>query len=114
MVAAQIEDAPAIIQISHRALQHVGDGNVTLGLRYMAEIGRSPRRASPCRSACISITPTKSEVMQAIALGFTSVMFDGGELPFAAERRAHDQTADSCAFGQCLPRSRDGRSAARR
>lgn len=80
--AAQIEDAPAIIQISHRALQHVGDGNVTLGLRYMAEIGRIAAQSVRVPIGLHLDHANESEVVQALSLGFTSVMFDGGEFSF--------------------------------
>ncbi len=83
VAAAQIEDAPAIIQISHRALQHVGDGNVTLGLRYMAEIGRVAAQSVRVPIGLHLDHANESEVIQALSLGFTSVMFDGGELSFA-------------------------------
>jgi fructose-bisphosphate aldolase class II len=82
VAAAQIEDAPAIIQISHRALQHFGDGNVTLGLRYMAEIGRVAAQSVHVPIGLHLDHANESEVIQALSLGFTSVMFDGGELPF--------------------------------
>jgi len=80
--AAQAESAPALIQISHRALLHVGSGSATLGLRYMAAIGSI---AAQSVNAPISLHldhANEDEARQAIALGFTSVMFDGGELPF--------------------------------
>jgi fructose-bisphosphate aldolase class II len=83
VAAAQIEDAPAIIQISHRALQHVGDGNVTLGLRYMAEIGRVAAQSVRVPIGLHLDHANESEVIQALSLGFTSVMFDGGEFSFA-------------------------------
>jgi fructose-bisphosphate aldolase class II len=83
VAAAQIEDAPAIIQVSHHALQHVGDGNVTLGLRYMAEIGRVAAQSVRVPIGLHLDHANESEVIQALSLGFTSVMFDGGEFSFA-------------------------------
>ncbi len=80
--AAQHERAPALIQISHRALLHVGSGNTTLGLQYMAEIGRIAAQSVSVPIGLHLDHATEDEVVQAIALGFTSVMFDGGDLPF--------------------------------
>jgi fructose-bisphosphate aldolase class II len=81
VIAAQDEAAPALIQISHRALQHVGSGNVILGLRYMAEIGRVAAQSVDVPIGLHLDHATEDEVVQAIGLGFTSVMFDGGGLP---------------------------------
>ena len=81
VLAAQEEDAPVVIQISHRALQFVGSGNVILGLRYMAEVGKVAAQSVTVPVALHLDHATESEVLQAIGLGFTSVMFDGGALP---------------------------------
>ncbi len=81
VLAAQEEDAPVVIQISHRALQYVGGGNVILGLRYMAEVGNVAAQSVTVPVALHLDHATDSEVLQAIGLGFTSVMFDGGALP---------------------------------
>ena len=80
--AAQEENAPVIIQVSHRALLHVGGGSATLGLRYMAEIGRVAAQSVTVPVSLHLDHAGESEVPQAIALGFTSVMFDGADLPF--------------------------------
>lgn len=82
--AAQAENAPVIVQISHRALQYVGSGNETLGLRYMAEIGQVAACSVDAPVALHLDHANADEVVQAIALGFTSVMFDGGDLPLEA------------------------------
>ena len=82
VAAAQAENAPALIQISHRALQHVGRGNETLGLRYMAAIGQIAAQSVSAPIGLHLDHAGADEVLQALALGFTSVMFDGGELPF--------------------------------
>ena len=82
VAAAQDEAAPALIQISHRALQYVGSGNAILGLRYMAEIGRVAAQSVDAPIGLHLDHATADEVLQAIGLGFTSVMFDGGDLPF--------------------------------
>ncbi len=81
VAAAQAESAPALIQVSHNALKYVGDGNTFLGLQYMAAIGKI---AAESVSVPISLHldhATADEVAQALQLGFTSVMFDGGDLP---------------------------------
>lgn len=88
VAAAQVEAAPALIQISHHALQHVGDGNVTLGLRYMAEIGRIAAQSVSVPIGLHLDHANDNEVIQALSLGFTSVMFDGGGLSFE-ENVAH-------------------------
>ncbi len=40
VLAAQAEAAPAIMQVSHRALVYIGNGNETQGLKYIAAIGK--------------------------------------------------------------------------
>ena len=82
VLAAQAEDAPAIIQVSHRALAYIGGGNETQGLKYIAAIGRIAAESVTVPIALHLDHGTESEVLQAIALGFTSVMFDGDKLPF--------------------------------
>jgi fructose-bisphosphate aldolase class II len=82
VLAAQEERAPVIIQISHRALQYVGSGSTTLGLRYVAEIGKVAAQSVNVPVALHLDHGNEVEVLQAIGLGFTSVMFDGGDLPF--------------------------------
>jgi fructose-bisphosphate aldolase class II len=83
VLAAQEEDAPVVIQISHRALQYVGGGNVILGLRYMAEVGNVAAQSVTVPVALHLDHATENEVLQAIGLGFTSVMFDGGAMPLS-------------------------------
>ncbi len=80
--AAQAENAPALIQISHRALLHVGSGNAALGLRYMAAIGQIAAQSVNVPLGLHLDHANENEVRQAIALGFTSAMFDGGDLSF--------------------------------
>ncbi|MBI5961886.1 MAG: class II fructose-bisphosphate aldolase family protein [Chloroflexi bacterium] len=82
VLAAQAEQSPAIIQISHRALTHIGSGNEIQGIKYIAAVGKI---AADSITAPVSLHldhGTESEVIQAITLGFTSVMFDGDGLPF--------------------------------
>ncbi len=80
--AAQAEAAPVIIQVSHRALQYIGCGNETVSLRYIAEIGRVAAQSVSVPVSLHLDHANEAEVLQAIGLGFTSVMFDGGNLPF--------------------------------
>ncbi len=77
VVAAQAENAPAIIQVSHRALTYIGSGNEIQGLKYIAAIGKIAAESVTVPLALHLDHGTESEVLQAIALGFTSVMFDG-------------------------------------
>ena len=80
--AAQAESAPVIIQVSHNALLYAGSGNATLGLKYMAAIGQIAAQSVTVPVALHLDHATENEVLQAIALGFTSVMFDGDGLSF--------------------------------
>ena len=82
VLAAQAENAPAIIQVSHRALTYIGNGNETLGLKYIAALGKVAAESVSVPIALHLDHGTESEVLQAIALGFTSVMFDGDGLSF--------------------------------
>lgn len=82
VLAAQAESAPAIMQVSHRALAYVGSGNETQGLKYIAAIGKIAAESVTVPIALHLDHGTESEVLQAIALGFTSVMFDGDALPY--------------------------------
>ncbi|MCZ7669360.1 MAG: class II fructose-bisphosphate aldolase family protein [Chloroflexi bacterium] len=83
VLAAQVEHAPVIIQVSHRALQYVGSGSEILGLQYMAAIGKVAANSVEVPVSLHLDHANEQEVLQAIALGFTSVMFDGDGLPFA-------------------------------
>jgi fructose-bisphosphate aldolase, class II len=81
-LAAQAENAPAIIQVSHRALTYIGSGNEIQGLKYIAAIGKIAAESVTVPVALHLDHGTESEVLQALALGFTSVMFDGDGLLF--------------------------------
>lgn len=83
VLAAQAENAPVIIQVSHRALQYVGSGSELLGLQYMAAMGKVAAASVTVPVSLHLDHANEDEVLQAIALGFTSVMFDGDALPFA-------------------------------
>lgn len=80
--AAQAENAPAILQVSHRALTYLGGGNEIQGLKYIAAIGKVAAESVTVPIALHLDHGTENEVLQAIALGFTSVMFDGDDLPY--------------------------------
>jgi fructose-bisphosphate aldolase class II len=82
VLAAQAENAPAIIQVSHRALTYIGSGSEIQGLKYIAAIGKIAAESVTVPLALHLDHGTESEVLQAIALGFTSVMFDGDGLSF--------------------------------
>jgi fructose-bisphosphate aldolase class II len=82
VLAAQAENAPAIIQVSHRALTYIGSGNEIQGLKYIAAIGKIAAESVTAPVSLHLDHGTEDEVLQAIALGFTSVMFDGDGLPF--------------------------------
>lgn len=80
--AAQAENAPVIIQVSHRALKYVGSGNEIRGLQYMAAIGQVAANSVAVPVSLHLDHANEREVLQAVALGFTSVMFDGDEFPY--------------------------------
>jgi len=81
-MAAEAEQAPVIIQISGNAAQHIGVGNRIVGLRLVAAMGRVVAETASVPVILHLDHGRESEVLQALALGFTSVMFDGSELPF--------------------------------
>ena len=88
VLAAQAENAPVIIQVSQRALQYVGGGenrrggSEIRGLQYMAALGKVAAASVEVPVSLHLDHGNENEVLQAIALGFTSVMFDGDALPF--------------------------------
>lgn len=81
--AAQLEHAPIIVQVSHNALRYIGSGNTVLALHTIAEIGKIAAQSVDVPVALHLDHANETEVLQAFALGFTSVMFDGGDLPLA-------------------------------
>jgi fructose-bisphosphate aldolase, class II len=83
VLAAQAENAPVIIQVSHRALLYVGSGSEIRGLQYMAALGKIAAASVDAPVSLHLDHANEDEVLQAIALGFTSVMYDGNDLPFA-------------------------------
>lgn len=82
IMAGEAEQAPVIIQISHNAAAYIGEGKAVTGLRLVAEMGRIS--AEMANTPVILHLDHGSEVdlLQALGLGFTSVMFDGSDLPF--------------------------------
>jgi len=84
VLAAQAENAPVIIQVSHRALQYVGNSDVVYGLQTMAALGQVAAASVDVPVSLHLDHANEEEVLMAIALGFTSVMFDGGDLPIEA------------------------------
>lgn len=99
VLAAQTENAPVIIQVSHRALQYVGSGSEILGLQYMATMGKTAANSVNVPVSLHLDHANEQEVLQAIALGFTSVMFAGDALPFAENIAA---TKHLCAIAHSL------------
>jgi fructose-bisphosphate aldolase, class II len=82
VMAAQAECAPVIIQISHNAVKYLGAGNRLAGLRYFAEIGRIAAESVNVPVILHFDHGHHTDILQALGLGFTSVMFDGSDLPF--------------------------------
>ena len=83
VLAAEAEQSPAVIQVSHRALQYIGSGDQMLGLEYVAAVGKVAAQSVSVPIALHLDHANGDEVRRAIALGFTSVMFDGSLLPYA-------------------------------
>jgi fructose-bisphosphate aldolase class II len=103
VLAAQAEGAPAIIQVSHRALLYLGSGNEIQGLKYIAAIGKIAAESVTVPVALHLDHGTESEVLQSIALGFTSVMFDGDRLPFHENLSITKRLCDTAhSLGICL------------
>jgi fructose-bisphosphate aldolase class II len=82
VLAAVAENAPVIVQVSHRALQYLGSGSEVLGLRYVAAAGLVAAQSVSVPVALHLDHANEDEVVQAVALGFTSVMFDGSLLSY--------------------------------
>jgi fructose-bisphosphate aldolase class II len=103
VLAAQAENAPAIIQVSHRALQYVGSGSEIRGLQYMAALGKVAANSVDVPISLHLDHANENEVLQAIALGFTSVMFDGDALPFDENIATTKRLCDIAhAVGVCI------------
>jgi len=103
VMAAQAENAPVIIQVSHRALQYVGSGSEIRGLQYMAAIGKVAANSVDVPVSLHLDHANENEVLQAIALGFTSVMFDGDEFPFVENVAITKRLSDIAhSMGVCM------------
>ena len=89
--AAQSESTPMIIQISRRAAFYLGHGNVGLGLRYAAAIGKIAATVVEVPVMLHFDHGKADEVLLAAELGFTSVMFDGADLPLEENIRTTQQ-----------------------
>jgi fructose-bisphosphate aldolase class II len=97
-LAASAERAPVIIQISGNAARYIGAGNRTLGLRLVAEMGRVIAESVDVPVTLHLDHGEETEIYQALAVGFTSVMFDGSDLPFE-ENIAHTRVLCAAAHG---------------
>jgi len=103
VLAAQAETAPAILQVSHRALAYIGSGNEIQGLKYIAAIGKTAAESVTAPIALHLDHGTESEVIQAIALGFTSVMFDGENLSYEENVSITKRLCEiACFNGVCM------------
>jgi fructose-bisphosphate aldolase class II len=103
VIAAQAEEAPAIIQVSHRALTYMGSGSEIQGLKYIAALGKVAAQSVAVPIALHLDHGTESEVLQAIALGFTSVMFDGDGLSFEENISITERLAGTAhSLGVCM------------
>jgi fructose-bisphosphate aldolase class II len=78
--AAEAEQAPAIIQVSHRALLYAGEGSAERGLRMLAAVGKAAAESADAPVSLHLDHGTQSEIYLALDLGFTSVMFDADGL----------------------------------
>ncbi|MFN8562828.1 MAG: class II fructose-bisphosphate aldolase [Anaerolineae bacterium] len=103
VIAAQAEQSPAVIQVSHRALQYLGSGAELLGLEYIAAVGRVAAQSVAVPIALHLDHATEDEVRRAISLGFTSVMFDGSLLPYDQNVQMTRRLADEARIaGVCM------------
>jgi fructose-bisphosphate aldolase, class II len=82
VLAAQQVRAPAIVQISRRALLYLGSGDTLWGVRYVVSLGRVAAAGVDVPIGLHLDHGAEPEALLALDLGFTSIMFDGGELPF--------------------------------
>jgi fructose-bisphosphate aldolase class II len=119
VAAAEHMRAPAIIQVSHRALVYIGSGESARGLRYIAACGRIAAESVATPIILHLDHGTETEVAQAISLGFTSVMYDGAALAFEENiARTRELGALARRNGVCfeaeigaVPRTRDQKNA---
>lgn len=81
-MAAEAEQAPVIIQVSGNAAKYMGVGSRVRGMRVAAEMGRVVAESVRVPVVLHLDHGSETEILQALTLGFTSVMFDGSELPY--------------------------------
>ena len=81
-IAAEAEQAPVILQASHNCLRYLGRENTVLGLQYFYAMAKVAADSVNFPFFIHLDHGTYNEVLWAIGLGFDSVMFDGGDLPF--------------------------------
>jgi fructose-bisphosphate aldolase, class II len=79
--AAEEEQAPIMIQVGQRVIHHIGLEQMTKMIEVLAKDITVP--------VCIHLDHSRqySQTMQAIQLGFQSVMFDGSSLSFEENTR---------------------------
>ena len=82
VAAAEAENALAMVQVSHRACVYFGSGDALLGLRYFAAVGKVAADSVSVPIALHLDHADAGDVVEAIDLGFTSVMFDGSLFPY--------------------------------
>lgn len=80
--AAQAERAPVIIQVSHNAAVFMGAGSRLAGLRLVTAMGKVVAEMVDVPVVLHLDHGGEMDLIQAVGLGFTSVMFDGSNLPF--------------------------------
>jgi fructose-bisphosphate aldolase class II len=80
--AAQAERAPVVIQVSRNAVQYMGAGSHVAGLHYAAGLARVAAGTVDVPVVLHLDHGGAEDILQALSLGFTSVMFDGSHLPF--------------------------------
>ncbi len=103
VAAAELERAPVIVQISHRALVYLGAGDATLGLRHAASMGAVAAMSASVPVALHLDHGTEPEVREAMRIGFTSVMFDGGDLSYEENVRVTSALREQAhGLGVCI------------
>jgi fructose-bisphosphate aldolase, class II len=92
--AAEAERAPVIVQVSPRSIAYAG-------LRPLAALATALAEKVPVPVVLhLDHGPGLAECQAALAAGFTSVMYDGADLPFAENvRRTRDVVAAAHARG---------------
>jgi fructose-bisphosphate aldolase class II len=92
--AAEVERAPVIVQVSPRSIAYAG-------LRPLAALATALAESAPVPVVLhLDHGPGLAECQAALAEGFTSVMYDGADLPYADNaRRTRDVVAAAHARG---------------